>query len=141
MKAKLPNKTIGYVVDGMGRRVAKKVDGQITNTLVYGQGIQPIAELRGSGGIKSQFVYGSKAHVPDLMIRNGITYRFVTDQVGSVRMVVNSSTGEVAQQIEYDPFGKVLSDTNLVSSLSASRAAFTIPTQISSVSVPAILML
>jgi RHS repeat-associated protein len=112
VKVELPDKTIDYVVDGMGRRVAKKVDQVVTDRFVYGQGIQPIAELNASGGIKSQFVYASKSHVPDLMIKNGTTYRFVTDQVGSVRMVVNSSTGEVVHQIDYDPFGKVLNDSN-----------------------------
>ena len=112
LEVALPNKTIDYVVDGMGRRVAKKVDGQLTSRYLYGQGVHPIAELNDSGGIKTQFVYATKAHVPDLMIRNGTTYRFVTDQVGSVRMVVNASTGEVVQRIDYDPFGKVLSDSN-----------------------------
>lgn len=111
-KVLLPDKTIDYVVDALGRRVARKIDGTITNRFAYGGGIQPIAELNASGGIKSQFVYGTKNHVPDLLMRNGTTYRLVTDQVGSVRMVVNTSTGEVAQQLEYDPFGNVLSDTN-----------------------------
>jgi YD repeat-containing protein len=37
----LPSKDIAYAVDGQGRRVAKKVDGTITNRWVYGQGIQP----------------------------------------------------------------------------------------------------
>lgn len=111
-KVELPNKIIDYVVDGLGRRAANKIDGTVTNRFVYGQGIQPIAELNDSGGIKSQFVYAGKGHVPDLMIRNGTTYRFVTDQVGSVRMVVNSSTGEIAQQIDYDPFGQVVSDSS-----------------------------
>lgn len=111
-KVELPDKTIDYVVDGLGRRVAKKVDGSVTDRFVYGQGIQPIAEMNASGGIKSQFVYASRSHVPDLMIRNGTTYRFVADQVGSVRMVVNTSDGIVAQRIDYDPFGRVLNDSN-----------------------------
>jgi RHS repeat-associated protein len=37
-------------------------------------------------------------------------YRFVHDQVGSVRMVVDVDTGTVAQRMEYDSFGKVLSN-------------------------------
>jgi RHS repeat-associated protein len=35
----------------------------------------------------------------------------VTDQVGSVRLVVNTSNGLVAQRIDYDEFGNVLSDS------------------------------
>ena len=44
--------------------------------------------------------------------RNGVTYRIVTDNQGSVRLVVNAETGEVAQRLDYDSFGRVLRDTN-----------------------------
>ncbi|MBJ7353482.1 MAG: RHS repeat-associated core domain-containing protein [Thermoleophilaceae bacterium] len=36
----------------------------------------------------------------------------ITDQVGSVRMVVDAETGSVEQAIDYDAFGRVLSDSN-----------------------------
>jgi RHS repeat-associated protein len=108
----LAAKTVSYVVDGLNRRVARKVDGAVTNRYLYGQGILPVAELNADGSVKSRFVFASKAHVPDYMVKGGVTYRFVTDQVGSVRLVVNTSDGTVAQRIDYDPFGKVTSDTN-----------------------------
>jgi RHS repeat-associated protein len=41
-----------------------------------------------------------------------VTYRLVGDQLGSVRMVLNATTGEVVQQIDYDAWGRVLTDTN-----------------------------
>jgi RHS repeat-associated protein len=34
------------------------------------------------------------------------------DQIGSIRQVVNASTGLIAQEIKYDEFGMILSDTN-----------------------------
>ena len=46
------------------------------------------------------------------MIRGTTKYKFVTDYLGSVRLVVNSATGAIMQQIDYDEFGKVLNDTN-----------------------------
>ena len=46
------------------------------------------------------------------MTKGGATYRFVTDPLGSVRLVVNATTGDIAQQLDYDPWGKVLADTN-----------------------------
>lgn len=95
-----------------GRRVARKVDGTTTNRFLYGQGILPIAELNADNSVKSQFVFASKAHVPDYTIKNGVNYRIVTDQTGSVRLVVNATDGTIAQRIDYDPFGKVASDTN-----------------------------
>ena len=43
---------------------------------------------------------------------NGVTYRIITDNQGSVRFVVNAETGDVAQRLDYDSFGRVLRDTN-----------------------------
>ena len=51
----------------------------------------------------------------DLIARDrlcGVTYRIITDNQGSVRLVVNAETGEVAQRLDYDSFGRVLRDTN-----------------------------
>jgi RHS repeat-associated protein len=39
-------------------------------------------------------------------------YRVLMDHLGSVRAVVDVSSGEVAQRLEYDEFGVVLVDTN-----------------------------
>lgn len=50
--------------------------------------------------------------MPDFMVAAGTTFRLITDQLGSVRQVVNASTGVVAQEITYDPFGEVISDSN-----------------------------
>ena len=52
------------------------------------------------------------ASAPAYMIRGDVTFRIITDNHGSVRLVVNSDTGEVAQRLDYDAFGRVLRDTN-----------------------------
>lgn len=67
-----------------------------------------IAELNGSGAVVSHFVYGSKANVPDYMIKNGVTYRIISDHLGSPRLVINTSTNIITQRIDYDEFGNVL---------------------------------
>lgn len=73
-----------------------------------------IAELNGSGAVVSHFVYGSKANVPDYMIKNGVTYRIISDHLGSPRLVINTSTNIITQRIDYDEFGSVLpTSTNL----------------------------
>jgi uncharacterized protein RhaS with RHS repeats len=43
------------------------------------------------------------------MIKNGHAYQLVTDHLGSVRMVVDVSSGDVVQKLEYDEFGNVIS--------------------------------
>jgi RHS repeat-associated protein len=45
------------------------------------------------------------------MIKGGITYRIVADQLGSVRLVVRSTDGVVVQRIDYDEFGRVTQNT------------------------------
>jgi RHS repeat-associated protein len=46
------------------------------------------------------------------LVKDGTTYRILSDQAGSVRLVVNASTGAIAQRINYDAFGVVTLDTN-----------------------------
>jgi RHS repeat-associated protein len=45
------------------------------------------------------------------MVKGGIKYRIFSDQLGSPRLVVNASTGAVAEEIDYDAFGNVVNDT------------------------------
>jgi RHS repeat-associated protein len=113
LSATLPDgKRVEYVVDARDRRVGKKVDGQLVQGFLYQNQLAPVAELDRAGNIVSRFVYGTKPNVPDYMEKGGKTYRVITDQVGSVRLVVDAATGEVAQQIDYDEFGNILEDTN-----------------------------
>jgi len=74
---------------------------------------RPIAELDSTGNVRATFNYGSRAHVPDAMVMiDGTVYRFITDHLGSVRLVVNAATGEVVQRMDYDAFGRVLNAVN-----------------------------
>jgi RHS repeat-associated protein len=65
-----------------------------------------------SGNVVQRFVYGTRINVPDYMVADGTTYRLISDHLGSVRLVVDATTGVVAQRLDYDEFGKVMSDTN-----------------------------
>jgi RHS repeat-associated protein len=40
-----------------------------------------------------------------------VTYRIVSDHLGSPRLVVNTTDGSVAQRIDYDEFGNITQDT------------------------------
>jgi len=111
---------IEYVIDGRSRRIGKKVCpapcGGGTPTFVQGflyrDGLSPVAELDGSGQLVSQFVYASRAHIPDLMIRGGVVYRVLSDHLGNMRLVVNAITGAIAQRIDYDALGQMTMNTN-----------------------------
>jgi RHS repeat-associated protein len=104
--------TIDYVIDGLNRRIGKKHNGTLVQGFLYRDLLEPIAELDGAGQLVSRFVYASKPHVPDYMLKGGQTYRIVSDHLGSVRLVVNVADGSIAQRIDYDEFGRVTLDTN-----------------------------
>lgn len=109
----LPDGTeIEYVIDGQNRRVGKRVNGTLVQGFLHQDQLNPVAELDGSGQVLGRFVYGTRPHVPDYMINGGVTYRIVTDHLGSVRLVVNTSTGAIAQRIDYDAFGRVTQDSD-----------------------------
>lgn len=109
----LPNgTTIDYLIDGENRRVGKLVNGAFVQGLIYRDNLNPVAEVNSAGNVVSRFVYGSNVNVPDYMIKDGTTYRFVTDHLGSVRLVINTTSGAITQQINYDAFGRVTLDTN-----------------------------
>ena len=46
------------------------------------------------------------------MIKNGTTYRIISDHLGSPRMVIEADTGTIIQRMDYDEFGNVILDTN-----------------------------
>src|SRR5690554_3119466 len=97
-----------YVTDGKHRRVGKKVDGVLVKQWLYRDQLNPVAELDGAGDLVAQFVYGSRGHVPDFMVRGGEVYRIVSDQIGSVRLVVNADdVSDVLFRAEYTAFGEM----------------------------------
>ena len=109
----LPNGTqIEYLIDGQNRRIGKKVNGVLVQGFLYGAGINPIAELDGNNNIVARFIYGSRMNVPDYIVKGGVIYRMVMDHLGSLRLVINTTTGTVSQRIDYDEFGIVTQDTS-----------------------------
>jgi len=46
------------------------------------------------------------------MVRGGVTYRIISDHLGSPRLVIDTATGAVIQRMEYDEFGNIILDTN-----------------------------
>ena len=109
----LPDGTrLRYLLDGLGRRLGVQVNGALVQGFLYADDLRPVAELDGAGTIVSQFVYASRANVPDYMIRGGQTYRLLSDERGSVRLVLNAATGQLVQQLDYDAWGGIIQDSN-----------------------------
>lgn len=95
--------TVTYELDARGRRVGRSLNGTPTDKWLYFDQTRLAAQLDGSGVMKYRFVYATGRHVPDLAIdpSSGAVYRLVTDQVGSLRLVVRASDGHVMQRVTY----------------------------------------
>ncbi|RVU42104.1 hypothetical protein EA187_17345 [Lujinxingia sediminis] len=100
-----------YAYDSLGRLVSKTTNNMVDFVFLYDDSNRPRAQLNASGDVETIFVYGERESTPAYMVRNDQTYVFVTDYLGSVRQVVDAS-GNVVQELSYDPWGRVQSDTN-----------------------------
>jgi RHS repeat-associated protein len=108
-----------YLYDGMGRLVFLRNRDGSTERYVYRDDLRPIAWQRTGTSPRTVFFgYATHQHVPDMawvdVGSNGdinLTYRLLTDERGSVRSVVDVTTGTVAQTISYDPWGLATSST------------------------------
>ena len=113
VKVILPDsKVIDYIIDDNSRRIGRKINGVLQKGFLYQDDLRIVAELDNKNNVKSRFVYASRMYVPDLMIRDGITYRIISDNTGSPRLIVDAMTGKIVQQINYDEFGNVMEDSN-----------------------------
>jgi RHS repeat-associated protein len=113
MGAWMPDgRVIEYVVDGLNRRVGKRVNGTLVEGFLYDGKLRAIAWLDASGAVKATFVYGLGVNVPEYMTTASGTFRIITDHLGSPRLVVDTSSGAAVQRMDYDSYGQVLADTN-----------------------------
>ncbi len=103
---------IDYLIDGQNRRIGKKVGGTLVQGFLWQDSLKPIAELDGLGNVVSRFIYATHVNVPDYMVKGGVTYRIISDHLGSVRKIVNIADNTLTQEMNYDTFGRVILDTN-----------------------------
>ncbi len=107
----LPDATlIEYVHDPLGRRIAKKVNGTITEKYLWKGLTTLLAVYDGADNLIQRFEYAD-GRMPVAMIQGGATYYLSYNQVGSLCLVADSS-GNVVKRIEYDSFGNIIEDTN-----------------------------
>ncbi|HSM50385.1 MAG TPA: RHS repeat domain-containing protein, partial [Thermoanaerobaculia bacterium] len=109
----LPDGTaIEYLVDARHRRIGRKVDGTLERGWLWASQLAPAAELDAAGQVTSRYVHATRVNAPDLILRDGATYRLLTDPLGSPRLAVDTTTGAVVQRMDYDEWGGVQLDTN-----------------------------
>jgi RHS repeat-associated protein len=88
------------------------VNGTVTERFIYQNQLKPAAKVDSNGNVLEQYIYGTRINTPDYIIKNSEKYRVVSDERGSVRLVVKVSDGTVSQRIDYNEFGIILTDSN-----------------------------
>jgi RHS repeat-associated protein len=96
---------IEYLVDGQDRRVGRKKNGVLEKQWIFRNQLNPVAELDGSGALVARFVYAARSNVPEYMVTGGVTYRVVSDHLGSPRAIVDVASGSVVWRADYDAWG------------------------------------
>jgi RHS repeat-associated protein len=110
MKVVLPSgDVIEYVNDPLGRRIAKKVNGTITEKYLWQGLTRLLAVYDDSDNLLERFIYAD-SRLPVAMQSDGNAYYLAYDQVGSLISVADSS-GNVIKSVTYDSFGNVIQDS------------------------------
>ena len=93
---------IDYVIDAQDRRVGKKVNGTLVQGWLYGNQLNPIAELDGNGNaIVPIRLRQPPATSPTIVVKGGVTYRIISYHLGSPRLVITRATAR-PQRLDYD---------------------------------------
>lgn len=102
---------IDFLVDPWNRRVGKATSGTITEGYLFQDALRPVAKLDSSGNIVQRFVYGDRNNTLEYLEAAAATYRVISDRRGSPLLIVDTVTGEIAQRIVRDEFGRILLDS------------------------------
>jgi RHS repeat-associated protein len=103
---------VQYLYNAEGQRIGRTVGGQLAEGFLYPpKGTQPFAQVDSQGHVVATFVYDAPG-APAEIIKGSQKYRVIADRLGSPRLVLDESSGQVVEQIDYDVFGRVISDSN-----------------------------
>jgi RHS repeat-associated protein len=106
----LPGGTsIEYIHDPLGRRIAKKVSGIITEKYLWSGLTTLLAVYDGNNNLLMRFEYAD-SRMPFAVMRPDGLYYMAYDQVGSLKLIAGSA-GNVVKRVEYDTFGNIISDS------------------------------
>ena len=111
-------KELRFTYDVEGRRVGSWVDADGAGPEEPGQvwtvfdGVNPYMDFDGDGELQTRYLYGPG--IDELFARIGTgedPQWYLVDRLGSVRQIVDGA-GTILDEISYDSFGNVLSETN-----------------------------
>jgi len=105
-----PTNTIEYILNPLEQRVAKKVDGQITEKYLWADLTTLLAVYDANDTLIQRYNYAHD-RMPRSMTQNNQTYYLHYDQVGTLRAITDQNHN-IIKEITYDSFGNITTDTN-----------------------------
>ena len=109
--------SVAYRYDMLGRRISKSIDGAVTHFAYDGHNVLlEFEEADGMGGVdpsvSKRYLHGPQVdQVLSQESAAGDTQWMLTDHLGSTRVLVNG-TGQSVNEIDYDSFGNIVSQSN-----------------------------
>ena len=103
---------VDYLLDGQSRRSVKQVNGATTEAWLYGDALNPVAQLDATNAVSQRYIYSNRTNIPAYLEAGASTYKLIADHLGSVRLVVDAATGALAQRLDYDAWGAITADSN-----------------------------
>jgi RHS repeat-associated protein len=94
-----------YTYDALGRRLSKRDRAGVTIYYVY-DGLNLAQEVNSSGVVIASYVHDSLDH-PLSMTRDGFTYSYLYDRLGSV-IGLTDGGGVLVASYRYDPWGNLI---------------------------------
>ena len=101
---------ITYHLNALNQRVAKEVDGIITEKYLWADLTTLLAVYDGDNNLVQRFNYTDQ-RMPISMTQDNETYYLHYDQVGTLKAVTDKNQN-IIKEITYDTFGNILQDTN-----------------------------
>ena len=97
-----------YRYDGLGRRIEKNTNGNITQYYYDNEDI--ILEVDESQNIFAHYTHGPGIDEPLIMDRGGESYYYLADGLGSVTTITDSNQN-IINSYTYDSFGNIIEQT------------------------------
>lgn len=106
-------KVISYKYDAMNRRVARFVNGQVSEYYGWKDQTHLSTISRPNGSVRIQYYYSPQNEIaPSYMDMDQKRYKIVANHRGDVLFVV-ALDGAIAQEISYDEYGMVIKDSSV----------------------------
>lgn len=106
---------IDYILDGMHRRVLKKINGAKAEGYIYLDALRVAARYGYAPGVRGQiYIYPNKSNVPEAFLDSatGNIYRVIADERGTPQTIIDNTNGQTVASYEVDEFGRSLFDSN-----------------------------